>query len=78
MSTSTCYKKQSTLHRLRLECALLGRCAQVNNSAYTWGTGTSMAAPHVAGVAAIYLVSDVSAVLSYTFHTSYWRQLVRA
>ena len=30
-----------------------GRCTTLNDSAYTWGQGTSMAAPHVAGVAAM-------------------------
>ena len=42
-------------------CALLksdllpptGRCTTLNDSSYTWGQGTSMAAPHVAGVAAM-------------------------
>lgn len=52
---------QQTSTSLDRVCALLesdhlppaGRCTTLNNSAYTWGQGTSMAAPHVAGVAAM-------------------------
>ena len=32
-----------------------GRCPNVNDSAYSWDTGTSFSAPFVAGAAAIYL-----------------------
>ena len=47
-----------SLHRLGtfLKSDLLppaGYCTTLNDSAYTWGQGTSMAAPHVAGVAAM-------------------------
>ena len=36
-------------------CGGIGRCSQVTDSAYTWASGTSMAVPLVAGVAAAYL-----------------------
>lgn len=36
-------------------CGGIGRCSEVTDRAYTWASGTSMAVPHVAGVAATYL-----------------------
>ncbi|KAK9838622.1 hypothetical protein WJX74_000008 [Apatococcus lobatus] len=36
-------------------CGGQGRCPDVNDTAYTWDTGTSFAAPFVAGAAAVYL-----------------------
>ena len=36
-------------------CGGAARCSNVSNKAYAWASGTSMAVPHAAGVAAIYL-----------------------
>lgn len=32
-----------------------GRCTELNDTAYAWASGSSMAVPHVAGAAAVYL-----------------------
>jgi subtilisin family serine protease len=36
-------------------CGGAKRCEEVNDKAYTWASGTSMAVPHVAAAAALYL-----------------------
>ena len=50
--------------------AVAGKCPEVSDNAYAWASGTSMAVPHAAGVAAIYLSDHPSAEPREVGHTA--------
>ena len=50
------------------ELIAAGRCSPLNDSNYAWASVTSMAVPHVAGAAAIYLSQNPNATPAQVSH----------